>query len=442
MIFKRIAARSKRTSEPNRINRLIRYIATPEKFASPDADGFEAKVEKCTYFKAVNFFCDPTDISAICQEITDLAEQKHPNASGVINHYILSWGKHHHPSNMDIDHSVKTLMAKFEVLECQYIYGRHDDTENIHVHIVVNRVNPITNQTHRINGGFDIKAGHQARELIERQLGLEPLKKFTEPAYTPIELDTGFESRDRTISRLIIPILDSSRSWAYFHLQLNEQGMALFRSGHGFAISLGHYRVRASKIDERLSRNNLERKLGEFVPSLTAKNTSVNLNDIPIQLIVTDKLRMTVFSIYMDFYAKYLVLKAKLSHAIKSDYNREIHNYKVQMEVKLKTISDAELLDGEQIVAELHKQLEIYKLARQQHWQDIAKQCPPAERATFKNWCRDNNIDHKQFYQLTATKNLDEQRIKIRINRNLGTPLDQLTDELSQFPTKHQISHL
>lgn len=430
MIFKRIAARSKHTSEPNRINRLIRYIATPDKYTSPDADGNAVRVEKCTYFRAINFFCDPTNISEICRETIALAEQKHPNASTVINHYLLSWDKCYRPSNADVDQSVQTLITKFEMLDCQYIYGRHDDTDNVHVHIVINRVNPTTNQTHRINGGFDIKAGHQARELIQNKLSIAPVKKSLETAYTPIELDTGFESRDRTISRLIIPILDSSRSWAYFHLQLNEQGIALFRSGTGLAISMGNYFVRASKIDGRLSRNNLERKFGEFIPSLRAINTSLKMNDVPIQLIVTDQLRMAVFSRYMRDHDKYLQLKAKFLPAIESDYNKEIENFKADITAKLQKIDNEAWLDGEHVVRDLQKQMEAYKLERQQYWQDIANQCPGDNIGTFKNWCTKKNIDINQFYQLSALGDLNEQRIKIRINKNSGSLLDKLTDEL------------
>lgn len=433
MIFKRIAAKSKRTSERSRIERLIRYISNPESSRSPDADGSEFKIEKCTYFRAVNYFCDTSDIPGLCQETADLADQKHVNASCVINHYLLSFDKFYVPSNDEIDFSVKTLMTTFEMLECQHVYGRHDDTDNIHVHILVNRVNPSTYQAHRINGGFDIRAGHQARMLIEEALCLTPAPKSSSPAFTPIELATGFEQWDRTITSIVKPILDITKSWEYLHLCLNEQGMTLIRSGNGLVITLGSYLVRASKIDQRLSKNNLELKLGPYQPPYIIRNVQVNLEEFsrPIQLIKDDKLRMAVFSVYLRDRAKFLYLKSILPGSVAKSIDNEMRSFKAQINAKLKKLSEEQWENEEEIAAKLREKLEKFKVERQQFWQKEIENAPTGDYLNFDKWCELKNIDFNKFYQLSDTKNHQWQLLKLRLDCMGSTPLDEIIEGYS-----------
>lgn len=433
MIFKRIAAKSKRTSERSRIERLIRYISNPERSLSPDADGSEHKIEKCTYFRAVNYFSNETDLAAICQETIDLAEQKHVNASGVINHYLLSFDKFYEPSSHEIDFSVKTLMTTFEMQDCQHVYGRHDDTENIHVHILVNRVNPSTYQTHRINGGFDIKAGHQAREFIEKALGLVAPKKSASRAYTPIELKTGFEQWDRTITSLVKPILGIARSWEYLHLCLNEQGMTLIRSGNGLVITLGSYLVRASKIDQRLSKNNLELKLGPYQPPYIIRNVQVNLEEFsrPIELIKEDKLRMAVFSVYLRDRARFQYLKSVIPGSVAKSIDNEMRSYKAHINAKLKKLSEEQWANEEEIAAKLREKLEKFKVERQQFWQMEIEKAPTGDYHNFDKWCELKNIDFEKFYKLSDTKNHQGQILELRLNSTGSIPLNEIFERYS-----------
>lgn len=53
----------------------------------------------------------------------------------------------------------------------QIVYGLHADTDNRHLHVVVNRVDPETLRCTEINKGFDIEAGHRAIALIEHHQG-------------------------------------------------------------------------------------------------------------------------------------------------------------------------------------------------------------------------------------------------------------------------------
>ena len=55
--------------------------------------------------------------------------------------------------------------------EHQVIYGLHQNTNNFHVHIAVNRMHPDTLKVVRPNNGFDIEAAHRVVALVEHRQG-------------------------------------------------------------------------------------------------------------------------------------------------------------------------------------------------------------------------------------------------------------------------------
>lgn len=441
MIVKRVAAQSKRMTEARSIELLILYITNPADSTCLGEHISQSKNKTCSYFTAVNYFCDPNDINALCQETIDLAEQKHVNASDVINHYILSCDRLRYSTNQDIDFIVNALITKLNILDCQYLYGRHDDSESTHIHLMVNRVNPATYQTHCMKTSPMIKLGPKAKApKLKKRKKYKSSKarptKTTSPTYTEIELKTGFENPEKIIHALITPILESSRSWGYLHLRLRELGMSLVRSRRGFVVSMGSYCVKALNINKRFSKKNLESKFGPFIQQSTpiAPQFKMELPEVPIQLISDDKLRTAVFQIYLQERETFLNLKALLGKTEQETYEKEIEDYKIVINAKLKQLVEDNEANGVEIAKNLREQLELYKTERQAYSQRNAFKLRSEQTYNFDKWCTRRNIDIKQFYQLSATKNLDKQRLKIRLDRATGSPLDRLDDDLSILP--------
>lgn len=427
MIFKKIAARSKKTSETNRISRLIRYVTNPEKSINPDFDESQTKTEKCTYFRAVNYFSIGLDIEQICIETIELAEQKHANASHVFCHYLISFDSYYKPSNSDIDFSVNTLIERFGMKDCQYLYGRHDDTNNTHVHILINRVNPVTYQAHRINSGFDIKAGQEALQIIVKALKLIRPVKSANTVYLPIELKTGFESKDRTIHKIIMPVLATSLSWSNFHLELEKKNVAIMPSKNGLAIAYGSYYVQASKIDGQLSRKNLEKKFGSYQHPVNrfVSNTCVDEQYIPLKLICDDFLRSKVFAMYRLKHKESLELHKKYLQIIANSRQKELEIEKNRIEAKLKNFAlNAPQESVIEVVQALQEHFANFKAQREKYWIEETKKAPPPKDHYFDRWCKSKNININKFYKLSHKLDFEKQRIEIRINPEKKTPLD------------------
>ena len=57
-------------------------------------------------------------------------------------HFILSWREFELPTNEQADEAVGIALSELGLEDCQAVWGLQADTENRHVHVVVNRVHP------------------------------------------------------------------------------------------------------------------------------------------------------------------------------------------------------------------------------------------------------------------------------------------------------------
>ena len=60
-----------------------------------------------------------------------------------VNHWIFSWRESEQPTPEQVDELVDIFMQYMGLQDHQCVYALHDNTENFHVHIAVNRVHPV-----------------------------------------------------------------------------------------------------------------------------------------------------------------------------------------------------------------------------------------------------------------------------------------------------------
>lgn len=271
-IFKKIKWKTKK-SKTVRITELTNYISKPE--------DVNAK-EKCVYFNSRNFVFDGFKAQQL--EMIALAEAA-PRSDNPVNHYLLSWQEDEQPTVDQIEECVSILLKELGLDECQTCYGVHDDTENIHLHIAVNRVHPLTEKVLKPNKGFDIEAGHKAaakiahiqgwktepnaRYMILEDNSVAQRKKHKERK-TPdqekirIEIETGEKSAERIAIEQAAPIILQAKSWAELHASLEKKGFRFERKGSGAVVFVGDTAVKASSIHRSASLGRLQKRLGPF----------------------------------------------------------------------------------------------------------------------------------------------------------------------------------
>jgi len=270
MIGRKIENPKKSATKKERITKLTEYIRAPG-----DSN------EKCKYHNARGFIVDfPAGQTA---EMIALSQEAH-RSPDTINHYVLSWPVGEQPNSTQIEEAVSIFMNEIEMNNHQVVYGLHQDTDNLHLHIAINRVCPDTLRCKEINKGFDRIVAHRAAARIEHKQGWKPEKnalfhvlengelakrvaqKKQIPRSTQIDMEvrTGEKSAERIAMEKGLPIIQTATSWQELHEKLALTGMSYEKKGGGAVIFVDRIGIKASAIDRSVSLNKLQSRFGPF----------------------------------------------------------------------------------------------------------------------------------------------------------------------------------
>lgn len=215
-----------------------------------------------------------------------------PRSRNPLEHIVLSWQNGEAPTPDQIEAAVATVVDFLGCKENQIIWASHQNTDNIHVHIVINRVNPKTHRMTELGDGWDLDRLAQARATIELQQGWAP-----EPKAKFVANEKG-EVRQRKDGRLIrnadglqmrckgdrgreldkwrsqadvIAIkkaMLTARSWQAMHETLLWFDAEFRPKGRaGATVAIKDVEHKASKFGSEYTMAELTTRLGAFVPS-------------------------------------------------------------------------------------------------------------------------------------------------------------------------------
>ncbi len=310
MIGKKIPNPAKSNALSARVRRLADYIVAPEN-APPNARAAAraakaARVEgladyaerptaddwreKCVYGGARGFWT--TTRAGQKAEMLALA-QGSAHSKDPINHYVLSWQQGEQPTPDQIEEAVDLLLDTLGLTGHQTIYGLHADTDNRHLHVMVNRVHPVTRKVVEINQGFDLEALHRAVARIEHAQGWRreargryrvqadgTPRRDRGPPLDPAAADAqrvrnrwpnryggGARSAGQIAAEDGAPAIRAAASWADLHARLAARGLRYARKGSGALLWVGAAAVKASSASRDCSLPALERRLGPYQPA-------------------------------------------------------------------------------------------------------------------------------------------------------------------------------
>lgn len=246
----------------------------------------ENEHEKILAHGARGFVCDgyaeqQAEMIALAHEAV---RSKNP-----VTHYVISWHSDEHPTREQVEEAISIYMATLGLSGHQVIWGLHQDTDNIHLHLAINRVHPETGKCIEINKGFDRNAIHQAIARIEHAQGWRPEKNgrymvdshgkivrrkkqkaveqpspgLSQPA-ADLEHRTGEKSAERIAQEEAASILENARSWPEVHEQLAAKNMRYERQGSGAIVWIGDTPVKASKVSRKGSIVKMQDRIGPF----------------------------------------------------------------------------------------------------------------------------------------------------------------------------------
>ncbi len=154
--------------------------------------------------------------------------------------------------------------------EHQRVSVLHHDTNNVHLHLAINKIHPTRYTLHEPYKAY--RAFGELCDSLEEAFHLERdqhqvRKTSGENRASDMERHAGTESLIGWMQRECLDHLRAAQSWSALHQVLHRHGLAIQPRGQGLVITDGQGTfVRASSVARDLSKQSLERRLGRFQP--------------------------------------------------------------------------------------------------------------------------------------------------------------------------------
>lgn len=273
-------------SHRSRFSRLVDYATRlrNESFVSL----VDVMKDGCEWgnFYGVTCFHNCTSLETAAEEMEYTARQARyaKDDTDPVFHYILSWQAHESPRPEQIYDSVRHTLKALGLSEHQYVSAVHTDTDNLHVHVAVNRVHPDTGYLNCLSWSQE-KLSRACREL-ELKHGFAPDNGcWIHAPGSRIVRKTAAE-RDRQnawtrgkkqtfreyVSQMAVAGLRSEpvHDWLSLHRRLAEDGLYLTRQNGSFMVMDGWDRnregVQLDSFGPSWNGDKLRKKMGEYTP--------------------------------------------------------------------------------------------------------------------------------------------------------------------------------
>ncbi|WP_180174838.1 relaxase/mobilization nuclease domain-containing protein [Acinetobacter sp. YH01022] len=330
--------------------------------------------EKCVYSNSRNFLDDDPYYQKI--EMSQTASLNSRVIDPIV-HMVGSFKKFEVPTTEQLEQQIDILAKHLGAEELQMQYAMHMDTDNVHFHLIVNKVHPFKKNKHNENKVIDLGDGwiynavHRAAAEIEAVQGWEPEpnpmfiynhgtgqceknpdyipQPDAEKIYSKIrdqehrhqqksrmssEIESGKDSQCY-IGHCINQVLKNAQNWQDWHKELAQHGILYEkkRNGSTFKIKTSEEQELTFKAslfcNKQATLKNLEKKWGDF----TAKDSDIKTIPL-IKLNETSRhsqsAETTVHSYHLfknedflvkDFHDVYLKIKAEKDSISKNRKN-------------------------------------------------------------------------------------------------------------------------
>ncbi|EFL5392033.1 relaxase/mobilization nuclease domain-containing protein [Escherichia coli] len=219
-----------------------------------------------------------------------------------VEHIVLSWEKGEHPTDDQAFKAGRMALDALGMADHQYLFAAHRDTDNDHLHIMVNKVHPERGQVpplkftrmtldktmreielrqgwRHTNGPFAVnerdgkKVVDWKHESVQDRIAEREAKRRNKPGRArDMEAFTGNESLaeyvQRDAKKDALAALDNGGGWQELHSALSRYGLAIKPKGPGFAIHStrdpSQTPVKASAMSQALGGGRLTKRIGEY----------------------------------------------------------------------------------------------------------------------------------------------------------------------------------
>jgi hypothetical protein len=159
-------------------------------------------------------------------------------------------------------------LADLGLSEHQAVIVAHIDTDDPHVHAMVNRVHPETGVAWRGSWSRLRTEASLRQQELDEGLRVVPGWLAPVPGHPELRPQPRLARADQEFLREVQeragPVLERARSWADVEAGLAEFGLSVHVNGRGMSVTDGRRLVKASEVGRQFSRGNLEKRLGRY----------------------------------------------------------------------------------------------------------------------------------------------------------------------------------
>jgi hypothetical protein len=185
-------------------------------------------------------------------------------------HLIISFPAQDKPTAEQLASVERRFCEALGYGEHQRISAVHHDTDNIHIHVAINKIHPTRLTIHTPKRDF--RTLGETCAALETEFGFTPVnhrtrKRAGESRATDMEMAAGIESLIGWVRRTCADQIHQAQSWHELHSVMSAHGLQLHARGNGLVITAENgVTIKASSVARSLSKSALEKRLGSFEP--------------------------------------------------------------------------------------------------------------------------------------------------------------------------------
>jgi hypothetical protein len=254
MIAKHVPMKSVKKSD---FASLVNYLADDQ-----------AKQSRVAYTSVTH--CESSDLQAAFIEVMAIQSMNTRAESDKTYHLILSFRAGERPDDDVLKAIEHEVCVGLGYDGHQRISVAHDDTDNFHLHIAINKIHPTRLTIH--NPYNDHKTLGRLCTALELKYGLardnhSAVRVGSENRALDMEHHAGVESLLGWIKRECLKQLLAAACWAELHRVLQAYGLAIHERANGLVIcDQAGLMVKASSVARTLSKTKLLERFGDFKP--------------------------------------------------------------------------------------------------------------------------------------------------------------------------------
>lgn len=218
---------------------------------------------------------DMNDLDLFIEDVESVQSMSNAKSDKTY-HLIVSFGVDERPDIETLKNISNEFIESLGFKDHQRLSVIHDDTDNLHMHIAINKINPEKYTIHEPY--YPYKTLSKKAKELEIKYNLNQTHSNEKSNENTCYIANDIDSRPTQISfKSYVESIDLSdcKSWQDLHDKLKENGIEYRKYGSGAVfknLTDDKINIKASAVKREYSLNSLEKKYGKFEPSKSLNN--------------------------------------------------------------------------------------------------------------------------------------------------------------------------